>query len=91
MTLPEALGEARKRLKLSQQAMAERCGVTQAAISSWEAKDGAAARSMPSRGKLPAVAAGYELPLETVQQLWFSAGEPAREESPAEPSAEVSK
>jgi transcriptional regulator with XRE-family HTH domain len=52
MSTRDLILAGRKRLKLSQQAFANKCGVSRAAVQQWEQKDGTA----PSRAHQPAVA-----------------------------------
>ena len=58
-TLAGARGEA------SQESIAEKCGVRQVTISSWESGE-----TRPRYNRLPIVAKGYGLPLGKLRALW---------------------
>ena len=69
MTLHEELARARKRLGASQEEMAEKVGVSQVSISSWESDDDKT-RVSPRPSRLDDIARAYRLDSDLVWSLW---------------------
>lgn len=69
--LHHALAQRRLALGLTQAAVADGLGVTQSAVSLWEANDGA----IPRYSKLRAIARVYQIPFARLRGLWLSASD----------------